>query len=259
MSFILDALKKSENERQRNIGPSLAEIQVRHAQSERPWWAVVVAGLLVLNLGVLLIVLMRDPAPSTPAMPIPEQQPVSAVPQPQPVTAPSPAATQQAGVQPGPAPYAVAPAPTRASPAVRSLAEVADPAPYEPYEDEPPYNPALAGAARVPDRPPVVQPMNPSTAAATTGQTTFPAARPAPADDVMLPTHASLVANGVALPDMRLDIHVYHSNPRERFVFVNMRKYVEGQVVSEGPLLERITTEGAVFSYNGQRFLVPRN
>src|SRR6185503_3226800 len=60
MSFILDALKKSENERQRQVGPSLADVQVSHRRVEKPWWAVAVAALLVLNLGVLLVVLMRD-------------------------------------------------------------------------------------------------------------------------------------------------------------------------------------------------------
>ena len=60
MSFILDALKKSENERQRQVGPSLADVQVRERRSNKPWWVVAVAALLVLNLGVLLVVLMRD-------------------------------------------------------------------------------------------------------------------------------------------------------------------------------------------------------
>ena len=57
---------------------------------------------------------------------------------------------------------------------------------------------------------------------------------------------------------MRLDIHVYSHNPAERFVFVNMRKYVEGQVLTEGPTVERITPEGAVLNQRGLRFLLPR-
>ncbi|HJY41422.1 MAG TPA: hypothetical protein VJ303_09305, partial [Steroidobacteraceae bacterium] len=60
MSFILDALKKSENERQRQVGPSLADVQVSQRRNDKPWWVVAVAALLVLNLGVLLVVLMRD-------------------------------------------------------------------------------------------------------------------------------------------------------------------------------------------------------
>ncbi len=60
MSFILDALKKSENERQRQVGPSLADVRVVRRNAERPWWAVAVAALLVINLGVLVVVLIRD-------------------------------------------------------------------------------------------------------------------------------------------------------------------------------------------------------
>jgi general secretion pathway protein B len=60
MSFILDALKKSENERQRQVGPSLADVQVRQRSNNKPWWVVAVAALLVVNLGVLIVVLVRD-------------------------------------------------------------------------------------------------------------------------------------------------------------------------------------------------------
>ncbi len=60
MSFILDALKKSENERQRQVGPSLADVQVSQRRINKPWWAVAVGALLVVNLGVLIVVLMRD-------------------------------------------------------------------------------------------------------------------------------------------------------------------------------------------------------
>ena len=57
---------------------------------------------------------------------------------------------------------------------------------------------------------------------------------------------------------MRLDIHVYSNTPTERFVFINMRKYAEGQVIAEGATLERVTPDGAVLSYQGTRFLLPR-
>ena len=60
MSFILDALKKSENERQRQVGPSLADVQVGQRRNNKPWWAVAVGALLVVNLGVLIMVLVRD-------------------------------------------------------------------------------------------------------------------------------------------------------------------------------------------------------
>ena len=85
MSFILDALKKSENERQRQAGPSLADVRIVRRHIERPWWVVGVAALLVLNLGVLAVVLMRNGDAKSTA---PVQQ---ATPAAQPQAYPSPA------------------------------------------------------------------------------------------------------------------------------------------------------------------------
>ena len=67
-----------------------------------------------------------------------------------------------------------------------------------------------------------------------------------------------LAASGKALPDLHLDIHVYSEKPADRFVLVNMRKYTEGQTLSEGPAVERITPEGVVLNNHGLRFLLPR-
>jgi general secretion pathway protein B len=120
-------------------------------------------------------------------------------------------------------------------------------------------DPALSAAASVPEGPPLVRPITPPNVAPVTNQATFEArARSVPADEEILPTHSSLVASGTSIPDMRLDIHVYSAKPNERFVFVNMRKYVEGQATSEGPTVERITTDGAILNQRGTRFLLPR-
>jgi general secretion pathway protein B len=246
MSFILDALKKSENARQRQIGPSLADIPIRRAKHDRPWWAVAVAALLVVNLGVLLVVLLRNRGPDTPtATPVVQAQPA-------PVRAATPPASQSA---PRPATNET----LGANPAVHSLAEEAS-AGAEGYATDAPYDPSVAAAAAVPEGPPVVRSISPPTVTPLPNQATFDArSRTQPdASNEMLPTHGSLIAGGTSLPDMRLDIHVYSAQPAERFVFVNMRKYVEGQPLTEGPTLERITTDGAILNQNGLRFLLPR-
>lgn len=62
MSFILDALKKSEAERQRQAGPTLLEVRVTTPQRRYPLWALIVAALLAINLGVLMAFLLRAPA-----------------------------------------------------------------------------------------------------------------------------------------------------------------------------------------------------
>jgi general secretion pathway protein B len=250
MSFILDALKKSENERQRQIGPSLADIPFRRTRTERPWWAVAVAALLVINLGVLIVVLMRNRS-AEPTQPPPAQS--TAV---QPQTQPAP--TSQSSQRPASAPPASTGEPMVSNPAVRSLAEEAN-ADEDLLPSEMPVDSAIAAAA-VPDGPPVVRPVAPPSVAPVNTQPAYDANGRAPAqdDNDVLPTLNSLVASGTSLPDMRLDIHVYSPSPAERFVFINMRKYAEGQSLSEGPVVERIRTDGAVLNHRGTRFLLPR-
>ena len=53
MSFILDALKKSEAERQRQAGPALLEMRVAAPRRRWPAWTLVVGVLLVVNALVL--------------------------------------------------------------------------------------------------------------------------------------------------------------------------------------------------------------
>ena len=246
MSFILDALKKSENERQRQVGPSLADVRVGRPRSDKPWWAVAVGALLVLNLGVLIYVLARndDTAASKQAPPAAAPAPTVAAPS---VQAAVPAAIDAPHVAPRPANPTAAP-----SPAVRSLADEAGA--LEPTDPRTLTEPELAGAATVPDGPPLVRAIDP------------PAVAPAPAqraaatrDDEVLPTLNDLAASGTTLPPLHLDIHVYSGNPAERFVLVNMRKYVEGETLSEGPAVERINAEGVVLNHRGLRFLLPRS
>lgn len=256
MSFILDALKKSENERQRTIGPSLADAPMRRHQADRPWWAIAVAALLIVNLGVLLLVLTRKddkPAPATAAPSIPTAAAATAAPMAR--TQPPPPAAR---AQPTQA------APVVTDPSVRSLAEEADGTYDDPYLAsgsealDAPSHPGLAAAANVPSGPSIVRPIEaPAVAPLPAGAAT--AARSATqGGSESVPTMNALAATGVSLPDLHLDIHVYSTKPAERFIFVNMRKYHEGDTLTEGPTIERITPEGAVVNQQGQRFLLPR-
>src|SRR5690606_42021499 len=58
------------------------------------------------------------------------------------------------------------------------------------------------------------------------------------------------------LPELHLDIHVYSEKPAERFVFINMAKYKEGDTLSEGPTIREIRTDGVVLEQSGTRFLM---
>jgi general secretion pathway protein B len=256
MSFILEALKRSENERQRKMGPSLADVQVRAQRSEKPWWAFAVAGLLLVNLAVLLIVLLRDDAPTAP---VPQNTAVQA-----PATnAPAaPNSSVAATAPPMSTPElrqrraANEPAAITGDPSVRSLADEAAVG-GEGAFTYPPENPDLAAAAAVPEGPSIVQPIQPPSVVRS--EVRPQPQRPVPSEpEEVLPTFRELGGTDANLPDLHLDIHVHSPVPAERFVFVNMRKYIEGQALSEGPLVERINSQGVVLNHRGLRFLLPR-
>ena len=74
-----------------------------------------------------------------------------------------------------------------------------------------------------------------------------------------LPTLTEIRLNdGVELPDLHLDIHVYGRTSSERFVFINMQKLTEGDALEAGPTLESITPDGVILDYRGTRFVLPR-
>lgn len=239
MSIILDALKKSENERQRQTGPSLADITVIRRRNERPWWAFAVGALLALNLMVLLVVLMRN-GDAMPTAPVQQQQ-VAPAQQAQTYAAPTPPPAQ--AYQP-PAPSPSYQNHVATDPSVRSLADEAGA-----YEEP---------AAAVPESRPMVRRIEPPAVQPLPAETRARASAHAPADVEVLPTADDLAASGTNLPELHLDIHVHSQNPAERFVFVNMRKYQEGETTKEGPSVERITPDGVILNQRGLRFLLPR-
>jgi general secretion pathway protein B len=248
MSFILDALKKSENERQRHQGPSLIDVPMRKAATDRPWWVIALAALLVLNLVVFLVVLLRDDQVPFATAPAAASNPLAPTSKPVP---PEPAAIE-------PPPVASTPAlrnRVEGDPAVRSLAEEAGVDEDTDLANEP-LDPSLAAAGDVPAGPRIVNPIQgPSADPVTVPRLSRGASR----EEENLPTINDLTANNTAaVPAMHLDIHVYSTSPAERFVFINMRKYREGEAMSEGPTIERIQRDGVVLNHRGLRFVLPR-
>jgi general secretion pathway protein B len=109
MSFILDALKKSESDRQRQSGPALFEVKVAAPRTRLPLWAIAIAGLLVVNLAIVMWMLSRHPAtrtadPSAAATPPAPAPPSVSLPAPAaqpPATAPAPVLVPNPGASSG--------------------------------------------------------------------------------------------------------------------------------------------------------------
>ena len=87
-----------------------------------------------------------------------------------------------------------------------------------------------------------------------------PEVAPPPRSESNLPTlEELLLSNAITLEPLRLDIHVYSENPDERFVFINMNRYNEGQTLNEGPTLLAIDPAGIVLRHQGYDFLMTRD
>ena len=254
MSFILDALKKSESDRQRQSGPALFEVKVAPPRAGLPAWAIGVLVLLVVNLGILgWVLLHRTPAPSAS---------VSAAAAPTAAASPPRPAASPAGVS--------APAATSAT---------AAPAPAAPLSTNPAAaGPAAAAAQGIPASPPEAartatgpEAAASSSATAPGGEDEAPAIEATPAEPFrsrvrnttsaglpLYPDAAAAQASG--MPMLRLDLHVFAARPPERFVLINMHRLREGDVLPEGGgvRVESITSDGAVLERNGTRYLLPR-
>jgi len=75
------------------------------------------------------------------------------------------------------------------------------------------------------------------------------------------PDNVFIPPAGINLAMMAVDmnVHVYDDNPSKRFVLIDMKRYAEGHALPQGPIIERITPDGIVLSYKGQRFQLTRN
>ncbi len=269
MSFILDALKKSENDRQRQSGPALFEVRVAPPRTHVTMWAIAIAALLAINLGVIgWMTLHRSASPvaaaASPSLATPPVGPVSApsiAPAPaSPVAAP-PASAASASAAPGSVanvpgapPSAVAPtlAAPNGPPAVGAApaqpAQFANTATGQSGSDLS-NNPRPDGQVNPDDYEPA---KDPGTQSAGQGHVTR-------STESGLQSYEEMVANPAThIPELRLDLHVYAANPKDRFVFVNMRRLREGDSLPDGVRVDSITAEGAIMSFRGSRFVLQR-
>jgi general secretion pathway protein B len=256
MSFILDALKKSESDRQRQSGPALFEVKVAPPRTRLPLWAVAIAALLVVNLAIVMWMVLRHTARAAGEQATPGAAAAAAAPAPV-VPAAATAAAPAPAAPPAAAPATVAAeTPATAAPAVR-----ATPPPAAATQT------AALGARSAPasgtpggGSGSATDESNPDDYAPAQEQ---PAAglgnhvKRGTVEGVPLYQDASATA-GTQIPQLRLDLHVFAVRPQDRFVMINMHKVHEGDTLPEGVHVDSITPDGAILSFNGSRFLLPR-
>lgn len=270
MSYILDALKKSERQRPPGPVPDLFTVHGPQPPSpRRPARALVIAALLLLvtaaALGVWFGRGARDeeaarfpvavsPQSSSEAPFAPATPPRAAVP----MTAPAPARAPAAAAAPRPVgERPQSPAPTvRKSPeaAAASLVAAAPPpaslaAPPVPAAPAPVAAPAgEIPSTAVPATPPVGAP---ETAAAVSAPEPVP-----PADGRVLDLSELPAAVRAELPKLVVSGHVWSEEPALRLLGVDDRLLHEGGEAAPGVSLREITPSGAVFVFKGWHFRV---
>jgi len=230
VSYILDALKKAAE--QRGAGAAvLLRPSAPLARAGRfgrlPW---VVAGVL-LAVNVAAVGYLLWPAPVvTPVSPPASPPKVALI---QPVETPAP-----------PPPTQVIPA-ERPRPAVAVEGPTAAPV-------KPPV-PAMPVPPHAPSAKPPVEVARPSTgkpAVEKVPARAVPEATPAPAP-------AAIVPGAAAKADrqrFKLEVLSYSEAPAQRLVFINGRRYREGESLEGGVKVEEIREDSVVLSEAGQRF-----
>lgn len=224
MSYILEALRKADAQRERNRVPGL---HAHPLAAEAPvpaqrWGGSVMAALAAVGVVAAIAITWRLATPG--ALPAAER------------VAAAPAAVQE----PPPA------APVVATPAPPEPATAIVPAAPPPLPPQPAREAKAAAAAQAPITvpPPAAQ---------------APIAVP-PASAVPPAAAAPAIANAPppGLPQLAVSGGVYSQNPAQRMLIVNGLVFNEGSEVASGVRLEQVRADKkAVLNFNGQRFTLP--
>jgi hypothetical protein len=294
MSYIYEALKRAEDENAKGVAAPRPVGRPAFFAARPRWWLWALIGLLGANAAVLVtLVLARgsrspdvtmattrstEPVAGPLLSPPPGDDTTRMTPPAQPAGPPAPPAVATAPPAAVPPASTVAPAPPIArpappapppvAPAVRSTRSAAAPstAPAPPSERPVPPSPPVAERPTAPvtpsvpriDPPPpastpsaVARPVSPPTAA--------PAAPVSPSGSVAVPAAKTPTVEGTAppaveTPKLQIQAVVYSDVPAQRMVFIDGRRYAEGDKIDAETVVERITPEGAVVTRRGQRF-----
>ena len=221
MSLILDALKKSEAERQRGKVPNLLSSSPTatgnysaHRKSTLPWIILSAFLLAMLVLGYLMMKSNDVDAPDGSTSPL-DSAPMN-------MEATAPTASNAAPTTPKASPAPIA----TPAPPVGQLLQTKPPSPFDNQASVEPAKPEAE----------VTEP---------TPETRIAGMAEMPVDQRQ------------QLPALKLSMHVYSSDSGKRFAIIDGQRVNEGSVIGAA-VVEEIRPDGVVLSMQGQSYLLPR-
>ncbi|MCM2296127.1 general secretion pathway protein GspB [Rhodoferax sp.] len=239
MSYILDALKRADTERERGAAPGL---HTRHQlpsggpanpTTRRPLWLAVAGGVTLLLLAAGFWLWRAPVQPGSVALQAPAQ------PQPAPIapTEPIVASAPPTAIPPmTPAPVQVAQTPRVQAPPLAT--------------------PTPAKAAAAPSSKPAATVKTPVSAPAATAPPSPVAATSAPAP-AAVPLLAELPQDlRSQIPKITITGSVYSASPTQRLLLANNLVLAQGAQIAPDLTLEEIQPRSSVFTFQGTRFRV---
>jgi general secretion pathway protein B len=266
VSYILDALRKSEQQRQLGVAPKLLTVHAFEPDAQpaflkygliaaaligagvaigwwQPWQQAQLLPATASTVAEMPEARPRDPLPaplpvlpevaSGPEMPMPVQKTLVAM---RPIAAPEAAILKQDTHLP-----AAAPPQTRKSPTAAAAV---------PKQAATPVREAAPALAPTPAPAPAVET---SIALLQEKPADAPPADPAQEQKVLLMAELPAAIRR-EIPAMSIPVHTYSDTPKERIVGINDRLLREGEYLAPGLKLELIAPDGVVFSYKRYLF-----
>ena len=217
MSYILEALRKAEQQRTLGQIPTLESIHTPPEPRKRRLSPLILLLALLANTGVLGIIHFRvtdrSASATAPEVVFPTGDQASSI-----TEALEPQHAEKPSKEPS------------AGPPISTEAAALKPFPSQETGSAVPVNAIPAATAKVPATAEIWPP---------------PSLR-------MLPAEFRR-----SLPAINVDVHVFSEAPEKRFVLINSKQYREGDQLDEGPLLEAIISEGAILHFRDQTFIIP--
>ena len=260
MSYILDALRRAEADRERERGQvpglhtqALSGSEAAPAAGPRRWLPWAGAGLLLAGIGAgswWASSPREAPSPGAPPASTPVPQP-----------APAPLATAAPPTEVATAPMTL---PAATAPTAPGATQLSTQPTTQPAISVPMPQPAASASPYLPPAPPpgtVAPAPRPGSVAAAMPAPVLaapPAPPPAPVAEARIPRLTELPeSTRRELPKLAISGSVYSDNPASRFVIINGEVVREGAHLGGDLVLEQIGSRELVMRFKGQRFQQP--